>query len=122
MRYLLRLNIETSHQEYFSMVTRSFQAIEEAMWLAEDAPTKETHRFAMLSIKEVEGGVELTGELIPRQIDSHSVLAGLLADSFEEFGKMPEGKDIPTNAATLWKAMNHGWARVGAMLRSYRES
>lgn len=57
----------------------------------------------------------------PRKPLTNEQFALLLADAFEQFGKIPEGLDKPGNAITLWKAMIHGWDRVVQRLRSYRE-
>ena len=57
----------------------------------------------------------------PRLSMTNEQFAALLADAFEQFGKIPEGKDMPGNAITLWKAMTHGWDRVVQRLRLYRE-
>lgn len=57
----------------------------------------------------------------PRKPLTNEQFALLLADAFDQFGKIPEGKDMPGNAITLWRAMIHGWDRVVQRLRSYRE-
>lgn len=57
----------------------------------------------------------------PRPPMTNEQLADFLATAFEQFGKIPEGKEMPGNAITLWKAMIHGWDRVAAHLRAYRE-
>ena len=57
----------------------------------------------------------------PRPPMTNEQLADFLATAFEQFGKIPEGKDMPGNAITLWKAMIHGWDRVATHLRAYRE-
>jgi len=124
MRFLLRVTVHGSMTP--RSLAQSIKTLEEAMWLAPDAPPRDTHRFVLARLDVVDhedqDAVELTGELLPRQLDGHSAIANILADAFEEFGKMPEGKDMPGNAITLWKAMNHGWTRVSAMLRTYREN
>lgn len=57
-------------------------------------------------------------QFILRLVD---VFALRLADSFEQFGKIPEEFDKPGNAITLWKAMIHGWNRVSSRLRYPRK-
>ncbi len=46
--------------------------------------------------------------------------AKLFADAIQQFGQIPEGHERPGNAATLWKAMIHGWDRVSETLRAYK--
>lgn len=49
-------------------------------------------------------------------MESHERLTAHIAAAFREFGKIPEGKERPQNAATLWKAMVHGFERVADRL------
>lgn len=47
--------------------------------------------------------------------------AEYLGAALQQFGRIPEGKEIPNNGVTLWKAMIHGWDRVADHLRQFRE-
>ena len=49
-------------------------------------------------------------------MESHERMTSHLASALREFGKIPEGKEIPANAITLWKAMIHGFDRVADAL------
>lgn len=49
-------------------------------------------------------------------MESYERFSHHFAAAIQEFGKIPEGKDIPHNAITLWKAMIHGFDRVADAL------
>lgn len=80
--------------------------------------------YIIQSLLKEEGGFDMSllKRYNPKTAMTYEEFILLFADALEQFAKIPEGMDTPGNAATLWKAIKHGWSRVASRLRQYRES